>query len=408
MPVFQYTALDIKGKNITGIIDTESALIARQKLRASNIFPVSINEVYADSVKKESRSVSFSNPFSRVKSSEISMMTRQLATIVGASFPLVSAISTLIPQTRSHSLKKILSQIKDSIEEGSSFAGALSRYPETFSSIYINMVRAGESSGSLEIVLDRLADITEKQQELNNKIRSTLAYPLFMTIFGMLVTFFLLAVIVPKLTSIFSEMHQTLPLITRILISISDILKSFWGLILILTAALVIAFSALKKTEKGRYLYDRTLLRLPVVGILLKKLAVARFTRTLGSLLENGVPMLPALEIVKNIAGNVIISDIIENSSKEVEKGLGVGISLAAYNIFPDLAIQMIQVGEQSGELETMLYKAADIYENEVESSIISMTSLLEPTIILIMGMIVGFIILSIALPIMEMNKLVM
>ncbi|MCK5783707.1 MAG: type II secretion system F family protein, partial [Desulfobacterales bacterium] len=396
------------GKNITGIIDTESALIARQKLRASNIFPVSINEVYADSVKKESRSVSFSNPFSRVKSSEISMMTRQLATIVGASFPLVSAISTLIPQTRSHSLKKILSQIKDSIEEGSSFAGALSRYPETFSSIYINMVRAGESSGSLEIVLDRLADITEKQQELNNKIRSTLAYPLFMTIFGMLVTFFLLAVIVPKLTSIFSEMHQTLPLITRILISISDILKSFWGLILILTAALVIAFSALKKTEKGRYLYDRTLLRLPVVGILLKKLAVARFTRTLGSLLENGVPMLPALEIVKNIAGNVIISDIIENSSKEVEKGLGVGISLAAYNIFPDLAIQMIQVGEQSGELETMLYKAADIYENEVESSIISMTSLLEPTIILIMGVIVGFIILSIALPIMEMNKLVM
>ncbi len=408
MPVFQYTALDIKGKNITGIIDTESALIARQKLRASNIFPVSINEVYADSVKKESRSVSFSNPFSRVKSSEISMMTRQLATIVGASFPLVSAISTLIPQTRSHALKKILSQIKDSIEEGSSFAGALSRYPETFSSIYINMVRAGESSGSLEIVLDRLADITEKQQELNNKIRSTLAYPLFMTIFGMVVTFFLLAVIVPKLTSIFSEMHQTLPLITRILISISDILKSFWGLILILTAALVIAFSVLKKTEKGRYLYDRTLLRLPVVGILLKKLAVARFTRTLGSLLENGVPMLPALEIVKNIAGNVIISDIIENSSKEVEKGLGVGISLAAYNIFPDLAIQMIQVGEQSGELETMLYKAADIYENEVESSIISMTSLLEPTIILIMGVVVGFIILSIALPIMEMNKLVM
>ncbi len=408
MPVFQYTALDIKGKNITGIIDTESALIARQKLRASNIFPVSINEVYADSVKKESRSVSFSNPFSRVKSSEISMMTRQLATIVGASFPLVSAISTLIPQTRSHALKKILSQIKDSIEEGSSFAGALSRYPETFSSIYINMVRAGESSGSLEIVLDRLADITEKQQELNNKIRSTLAYPLFMTIFGMVVTFFLLAVIVPKLTSIFSEMHQTLPLITRILISISDILKSFWGLIIILTAAVVIAFSALKKTEKGRYLYDRTLLRLPVVGILLKKLAVARFTRTLGSLLENGVPMLPALEIVKNIAGNVIISDIIENSSKEVEKGLGVGISLAAYNIFPDLAIQMIQVGEQSGELETMLYKAADIYENEVESSIISMTSLLEPTIILIMGVVVGFIILSIALPIMEMNKLVM
>ena len=270
------------------------------------------------------------------------------------------------------------------------------------------MVRAGESSGSLEIVLDRLADITEKQQELNNKIRSTLAYPLFMTIFGMVVTFFLLAVIVPKLTSIFSEMHQTLPLITRILISISDILKSFWGLILIMTAALVIAFSALKKTEKGRYLYDRTLLRLPVVGILLKKLAVARFTRTLGSLLENGVPMLPALEIVKNIAGNVIISDIIENSSKEVEKGLGIGISLAAYNIFPDLAIQMIQVGEQSGELETMLYKAADIYENEVESSIISMTSLLEPTIILIMGVVVGFIILSIALPIMEMNKLVM
>jgi len=190
MPVYEYKALDAKGKTKTGIIDTESASLARQKLRATKIYLVSIKEVYAGDTKKESRSANLTLPFSRISQSELTMMTRQLSTLVGAGFPLVSALSTLIPQSKSHAFRKILSQIKDAIEEGSSFANALALYSDTFSSIYINMVRAGESSGTLEIVLERLADIAEKQQNLNNKIKSVLAYPAIMSIIGTAVLFF--------------------------------------------------------------------------------------------------------------------------------------------------------------------------------------------------------------------------
>jgi len=408
MPVFEYKALDIKGKANSGIIDAESAVAARQKLRASKIFPVSIQEFSDTTTAKEPATLSFRRPFNRVRPSEISMMTRQLATLVGAGFPLVSAIDNLIPQTRSQIFKKILARIKDSIVEGNSFENALSLYPGTFSSLYRNMVRAGETSGTLEIVLDRLADITEKQQALKNRIRSALAYPALMSVIGVIVLFFLLTFIVPSITSIFKDMNQTLPAPTLFLISISDLFKSFWWMFFIVISGLLVAFRTVKNTTKGRYFLDKTTLLIPGIGVLTTKLAVARFARVLGSLLENGVSMLSALEIVKNIAGNILISDSIEEAAKEVGKGQGLGIALAGGKTFPILCIQMIQVGEQSGELESMLAKVADVFENEVESSIMSMTSLLEPVMILIMGVIVGFIVLSICLPIFEMNQLVL
>ncbi len=407
MPVFEYTALDIKGKNVSGIVDTESATAARQKLRSSHIFPVSIKEVTATPSKKDFSNLNFLRSFSRVKPSEISMMTRQLATLINAGFPLVSAINTLIPQCKSQVFKKTLSQIKDAIEEGKSFAEALSLYPEVFSSIYINMVRAGETSGTLEIVLERLADITEKQQILNNRIKSAMAYPIIMAILGSLVLLFLLAFVVPNITSIFSDLEQALPTPTVILIAISDILKNQWWLIVLILASLIVAFHSIKKTKKGRYTLDKTALSFPVVGTLNLKLAVTRFTRTLGSLLENGVSMLTALEIVKNVVGNVIIAETVNNAAKEVEKGNSLGGSLSATEIFPHLSIQMIQVGEQSGDLEGMLNKVADVYENEVEMSVSSMTAMMEPIIIVVMAAIIGFIIVSILLPIMEMNTLI-
>lgn len=408
MPVYEYKALNSKGKSVSGIIDTESSITARQKLRSSQIFPIEIKEIYA--TKKESDkkgSISISRPFAKVKQSEITMMTRQLSTLVGAGFPLVSAISTLIPQTKSNIFQKTLSQIKDSIEEGSSFAVALSLYPETFSQIYINMVRAGESSGTLEIVLERLADITENQQALTNKIKSMLAYPAIMTVIGSGVLFFLLAYIVPKITTIFEDVNRVLPAPTRFLISTGDILKSFWWLILILIVAVIFCFRALRKTKRGRYIIDRFILSLPIAGELVKKLAVARFARTLGSLLENGVTLLSSLEIVKNIVGNVLIAEVVEKAAGDVEKGQALGKAIESSNIFPNLSVQMILVGEQSGELETMLNKVADVFENEVESTVIAMTSWLEPVIILIMGVVVAFIVLSIVLPIMEMNRLI-
>jgi general secretion pathway protein F len=335
------------------------------------------------------------------------MMTRQLATLVGAGFPLVSALDTLIPQTRSQLFKKILAKIKESIVEGNSFARSLSMYPGTFSSLYVNMVRAGETSGALEIVLERLADIMEKQQALKHRIRTALAYPVLMCIIGAVVLFLLLTFIVPSITSIFADMNQTLPAPTLFLIGLSSFFKAYWWIFFIVIGLMPFTLRGIKKTVKGHYFYDKIKLLLPGFGILTKKLAVARFSRTLGSLLENGISMLPALGIVKNIVENVLIADIIEKVSQEVGKGQGLGSALAESNIFPDLSIQMIQVGEQSGALEAMLEKIANVFENEVETSVMSITSLLEPVMILIMGIVVGFIVLSICLPIFEMNQLI-
>jgi len=407
MPVFEYTALDDRGKSTSGIIDAEGAQAARQKLRTSGIFPVSIKETQEAQPKKEPGTFSLASRLSRVKPVEVAMMTRQLATLIGAGFPLVSALDALVPQTNSHGFKKILAQIKNLIVEGNSFARALSNYPGQFSPLYVNMVRAGETSGTLEVVLERLADITEKQQALKNRIQTALAYPIFMLIIGTAVLFILLIYIVPSITSIFAEMNQVLPTPTRVLIFLSDFFKSYWWSILILIAAVAMFFNRTKKTEKGRYWIDKTMLILPGIGILVKKLAVARFARTLGSLLENGVSMLIALDIVKNIAGNRLISDSVETAAIEVGKGQGLGVALSGSGIFPQLSIQMIQVGEQSGQLETMLTKISDVFENEVEITILRLTSYLEPVMILVMGSIVAFIVLSICLPIFEMNQLI-
>ena len=407
MPVFEYTALDNKGKSTSGIIDAEGAQVARQKLRTSGIFPVSIKEAQEAQPKKESETFSLASRFSRTRPVEVAMMTRQLATLVGAGFPLVSALDALVPQTKSHGFKKILAQIKNLIVEGNSFARALSNYPGQFSSLYVNMVRAGETSGTLEIVLERLADLTEKQQALKNRIQTALAYPIFMMVIGTAVLFILLIYIVPSITSIFTDMNQVLPTPTRILIFLSDFFKSYWWSIFIIIAVVAVFFKRAKKTEKGGFWIDKTVLMLPGVGILVKKLAVARFARTLGSLLENGVSMLIALDIVKNIAGNRLIADSVETAAIEVGKGQGVGAALSGSGIFPLLSIQMIQVGEQSGQLETMLTKISDVFENEVEITIMRLTSYLEPVMILVMGTIVAFIVLSICLPIFEMNQLI-
>jgi general secretion pathway protein F len=406
--VFEYRALDKKGKNISGIIDAESSFSARQKLRASQIFPVSITEV-DKGVSPENPPAFFQNVsvFNRISSSEILLYTRKLSTLVGSGFPLVSAIDALVCQTRSPIFKKKLAHIKNAIVEGNSFAGALAQHPEIFPPFYVNMVRAGESSGTLEIVLERLADMSERRQHLKHKIRTALAYPVLMLIIGLLVLFFLLTYIVPGITAIFDEMNQVLPVYTRILISISNFFRIYWWALVLLIFLGVGVFCFAKRTERGRNFIDVWLLKLPAVGLMIKKMAAARFSRTLGSLLENGVSMLPAMEIVKNIVGNVVITDVVDRAADSVGKGESLALALDHKGVFPLLCIQMIQVGEQSGELEKMLFKVADVLENEVESAIMSLTSLLEPLMIVFMGIIVGFIVLSICLPIFEMNQLV-
>jgi general secretion pathway protein F len=406
MPVYEYRGLNLKGKTITDIIDADSDVSARNKLRSLNIFPVSVEEVSKKTKEKKAKSFNI-RLGSRVKASEIAIMTRQLSTLSEAGFPLVSAFETLIVQTKSIVFKQMLSQIKDSIEEGNSFAASLSLYPDIFSSIYINMVRAGEASGSLEVVLERLADISEKQQAFNQKIRSAMAYPILMCFIAFAVLFFLLTYIVPQITSIFFDMDQKLPSITLFLIGISDFVKSFWWLIVLIFFLSIVIYKKMKKNYIGVRIIDRFLLTAPGISSIINKLTVGRFARTLGSLLENGVPVLNALDIVSNVVGNAVVSDAIKNTGKEVEKGAALGAALSVSKIFPEMCIQMIKVGEQSGKLESMLDKVANVFENEVESKLTSLTVLLEPVIILITGSVVGFIVLAILIPIFEMNQLV-
>jgi general secretion pathway protein F len=406
MPVYEYTALDGKGKTVTGIVDAEGAAAVRQKLRSAGNYPISIAEV-EDTVKKTPGTVSLVGLFGRTRPMDIAIMTRQLSTLVGAGFPLVSAIDTLVQQTRVKSLKKMLARIKDAIVEGNSFANALSIFPGTFSPIYINMVHAGETSGTLEIVLERLAEITEKQEALKSRVRTAMVYPILMLLVGCAVLYFLMTFVVPSITGIFADMNQVLPAPTRILIAFSGLLQSYWWLLLILIVLILGTLYTVKRTAKGQYLIHKTMLTLPILGPMVKRLAVSRVARTLGSLLENGVSMLTALDIVKNIAGNVLIAAAIDDAAREVGKGQGLGNSLSNSSEIPHLAIQMIQVGEQSGDLEPMLTKVADVFETEFESSIMRMTALLEPLMILLMATVVGFIVISIVLPIFEMNQLV-
>ena len=407
MPVYEYTALDRSGKSVNGIIDADSPVAARQKLRGSGVFPVDLKETSARSRDLRSGPVSISVLFKRIRSWEICVATRQLSILLGAGVPLVGSLDVLLSQISNPPLKKILAQVKESVNEGTSLAYALSRHPRSFSNVYVNMVRAGEASGSLDVVLDRLADLGENQQALRRRFKAALAYPVFMFFIGTLVLLFLIAFIVPDITKMFRDMHQTLPVPTVVLISISNFIKGFWWLILLAAASVIVIIRQFKKTERGHYVWDSVKLRIPILGAMNNKMAVARFGRTLGSLLQSGVPLITALEIVRNIVNNVMIADVVDNAVKEIEAGKSLASPLDQSRWFPPIVVQMIRVGEQSGELEAMLIRIADTYEKDVESELMAMTSMLEPVMILVMGLIVGFIVVSILLPIFEMNQFI-
>ena len=407
MPVYEYTALDKAGKTRNGVIDADSMVAARQKLRGTGFFPVQVKETSARAKEGRTIDISFRPFFRRVKKEEVQAVTRQLATLLGAGIPLVAALEGLIQQTGSASLKKVLSHIKESVNEGNSLTNALSQHPNLFTNIYINMVRAGEASGSLDVVLERLAEFGEHQQALQGRLKAALVYPIFMACVGSLILFYLITFIVPNITRIFTEMNQALPLPTIILISVSHFMRSFWWVLLLLLAFLIVGSRKFINMPRGRRLWDEGKLRLVLVGTINRKMALARFGRTLGSLLESGVPLLSSLQIVRNIVNNVLIAGAIDEAAIDIREGRSLRSSLAKSRWFPPLVLQMIGVGEQSGELEVMLNKMADAYEREVEAGIMGATALIEPVMILLMGLVVLFIVVSILLPIFEMNQLV-
>jgi general secretion pathway protein F len=413
MPVYEYTALDGAGKKQKAIIDAESLSAAKQKIRQTGKYLVDIKETVPKGRRGGKQSSSPRSLFKlhlapRINPQDIHVATRQLATLLGAGIPLVPSLTGLVEQTSNSSLQTIITQIKDSVNEGNSLTDSLAEHPRLFSKIYVNMVRAGEASGSLDVVLERLAEFGEHQQAMRSKISAALIYPIFMAVVGIGVLFMLITFIVPSITKVFLERDQALPLPTTILIQVSDFLQSYWWLLCFFLAALFVGLRFFfVQHPKGKKFWDTMKLTLPVVKDLNIKIAAASLGRTLSSLLKSGVTLVTALQIVKNILNNVVLEEIIEQAGEELQKGKSLSGFLRGSPYFTPMLIQMIAVGEQSGSLEKMLEKAADSYEKEVESTVMAMTSMIEPIMILVMGLAVSFIVISILLPIFEMNQLI-
>jgi general secretion pathway protein F len=408
MPVYEYTALDTSGKKLKGVLDADSLAAARQKIRQAGNYPVDIRETVPKARKKGRKPAFFSlQTGQRVKPQEIHVATRQLATLLGAGIPLVAALNGLVEQTTNKTLQTIITQIKDSVNEGNSLTSALAEHPRLFSRIYVNMVRAGEASGSLDVVLERLAEFGEQQQALRSRITAALIYPIFMALVGVGVLFMLITFIVPSITKVFSDRNQVLPLPTTILISVSGFLQQYWWLVLLLFIGTILGIRFFIQRPRGRRMWDTMKLTLPVLSDLNIKIAAAGFGRTLASLLQSGVPLVTSLQIVKNILNNVLLAEVMDEATEELEKGKNLASILRGNKYFTPMLVQMIAVGEQSGALDKMLEKAADSYEKEVEAKIMAMTSMIEPIMILGMGLVVSFIVISILLPIFEMNQLI-
>ncbi len=400
MAVFEYQALDESGKRKRGIIDADSPLEARAKLHQEGLHLTSLKESLPSPVPSQEIRI-----FRKVRVRDLAVLTRQLATLLGAGLPLTEALSGVSEQLENQTLKKAVVDVRERVKSGATFSSALSQYPKTFSSLYTNMIRAGESAGALELVLERLADHHEKQLRLENRIRAALAYPLSIVAIGILVLSFLFTFVIPRVTTLFTTFQASLPLPTIILIKLGNFFKGYWWLSLLIVVVLILGMRGYIRTERGRMIYDRLRLRVPLFGPLSQRIALARFSRTLATLLAGGVPLLSSLEIVKNIVGNRVLSEAIGEAGEGVRRGESLALPLSRSKVFPPIMVRMIASGEKSGNLENLLYKAADTYDSEVETTVSTLTALLEPILILLMGLVVGFIVLAILLPIFQMSQ---
>ncbi len=408
MAVYEYKAINRKGRETSGIIEAESRISASQSLKRMNLYPVTIQETTRESLEdRPATGLTLSDLFQRVTRRDISLFTTQLAALVEAGMPVVECFDITIRQTEKKSARKMLSVIKEEVNQGVSLADAFQLFPRQFSPLYVNMVRAGEESGSLEIVLKRLSEFLESQMEMRAKIAATLAYPILMSLVAATVVFFLVAFVVPTVTAIFDDMNQALPLPTILLLGISGFLKSAWPYLAALLVVAWIGFQRFKRSNRGKALVDRMKLRIPVYAPQYKRIIMARFTRTLGTLLANGVPIVTSFDIVKNIIGNTLVSAAIEKARDDIKEGREIAAPLAESGLFPPVVVNMIAVGEKSGQLEEMLNRVSRIMEAELDSSLKRFMSLLEPTMIIVMGGMVAFIVVSILLPIFEMNQLI-
>jgi general secretion pathway protein F len=341
----------------------------------------------------------------RVNPVEVTTALRQLATLISSGLPLVESLSGVIDQSEEPKLRKIFTQVRERVLEGNSLAQAMSAHPGVFSQIHVNMVRAGETGGALDIILKRLADFSERRLKLKKRIESAMTYPIFLFLISSVILIFLMTFVMPKVVGIFKGMKLALPWSTRVLIFVTYVISHYWWLLGIGAVGLAGLIAALVRTEKGSRAWDRIKMAFPLLGRLHRKAVIARFTRTLSILLKSGIPLVDALEISGPSMGNRILEDGIKEAAKLVGEGSDLATPLRQKGGFPPLVVQLVRAGEKSGELEEMLAKAAEVYEDDVEATIVALTSIIEPVVILFMGVVVGFIVMAILLPIFEMTS---
>ncbi|MCH8030061.1 MAG: type II secretion system inner membrane protein GspF [Candidatus Dadabacteria bacterium] len=398
MPVYKYKAINESGSSIEGVVDADSARSVVEELKRSGIYLSSIEEVK----RGKRRGFRF---LRAVSATELSISTRQFATMISAGLPLEASLQALSEQTEDAYLTEVMAGVKDSIGEGSSLAKALGEHPEVFSDLYINIVRAGEVSGTLGIVLERLADFLERQDALTSRIRSALVYPLFMMIVGSGVLVFMMTYVVPSITKIFEQSKKALPTITVVLIEVSSLFRDHLLLMLLCAAALIFSIYRFNKTPRGRKFFDRLILKIPTFGKITRMIIISRFTRTLGTLLQSGIPLLEALEVSESVVGNVVYRDALVNVRENLREGTSFSGPLRESGVFPPLVTRMVSVGEQTGELDDMLLRVADTYDLQVETTMSGLMSLLEPVMILVLGVVIGFIVFAILLPIFDLTS---
>ncbi|MBP7735818.1 MAG: type II secretion system F family protein [Spirochaetes bacterium] len=415
--IFQYQALDRTGKNVSDYIDAPSEMSARQKIRGQGLYLVKLKKHEITSLDASAASKLTLKGFAqrisdiislRLSTKQLGLFSRQLATLLKAGLPLPVAITDIVEQIDNKHFKNVVADLKEKLEQGSSFSNALSQHRAIFPDMYVSMVRVGESLGSLDQVIARLADMEEKQNVLTSKIRSVMYYPAFMLLFAMAVTMFLMTSVIPTIAGMFEEQQKALPLVTRVVIGISSLLSNGWVLLGLVFLFVVLGYTYYRyiHTPEGRRKIDGLKLTIPLAKNLYKRLIVYRFTQNLGILLNNKVDIIKSFEIVKKIVGNVIIEEKINDAAIKIKEGASVANALSKSDFLPKLVLGMITAGEASDNLDTMLLNIGTVYETELDLSVTSLTSLIEPIVIIIMGLVIAMIVMSVILPITQMNML--
>jgi len=403
--VFEYRGILVgTGKPVKGVRDAESAKVLRSALRKDGVLLTVATEGKAAEAKAK-RNIKLFEFLGRPSTSDVAVLTRQLATLIGAGIPLFESLNALIEQIENEQLKRALTQVREQVREGISFAKALEAHPTAFPPLYVNMVRAGEASGTLTQVLERLTQFMESQAKLKGKVTSALAYPILMAIIGTTLVSILMVAVVPNVTTIFASMDQALPWYTALLITTSDFMANYWWALLALLGLSIYLFRRWVRTPAGRMRWDNIVLKIPVFGKVVLMLSIARFARTLATLLSSGVALLTAMDIVSNVLGNAALEKVIMEAISSIREGQSIAEPLKRSGKFPPIVTHMITIGEKSGQLEGMLESVANAYDIEVENRVQILTSLMEPLIIVAMGSVVGFIAVSILMPLIQMSS---